>query len=59
MRLSLMNDPDAEGWDDVGFTGPGPDHVLVPDTTTPGTYRLCTVHTPAADRACALLHVAP
>ena len=51
-----VDDPEAEGWDDIGFVGHGPDHVLVPDTAPDGTSRVCT----AGDthRACVLLHVA-
>ena len=51
-----VDDPEAEGWDDIGFLGQGPDHVMVPDTAPDGTYRVCTAS--HADRACALLHVA-
>ena len=38
---------DCCGWDDIGFGGPGPDIVVVPDTADPGDYRFCTAN--AAD----------
>lgn len=44
------------GWDDVGFGGPGPDIVVVPDTAEAGTYRFCTANT--GDRSyCAQVRV--
>ena len=42
-------------WEDVGISGPGPDHVIVPDTAEDGTYRLCTAN--AASQVCGLLTV--
>lgn len=35
---------DPWGWDDIGFSGPGPDIVVVPETADPGTYRFCTAN---------------
>jgi hypothetical protein len=46
---------DNGGWVDVGINGPGPDHVVVPDTAEDGTYRLCTAN--AASQVCGLLTV--
>lgn len=46
----------AGGWDDIGFEGPGPDFVEVPDTASPGSYRLCTAN--AGCNFCASLQVA-
>lgn len=43
------------GWQQVLISGPGPDHVLVPETASPGDYLLCTAN--ASDEACALLTV--
>ena len=43
------------GWVDVGVNGPGPDHVVVPDTAEDGVYRLCTAN--AAIQVCGLLTV--
>jgi hypothetical protein len=38
---------DAEpGWDALAISGPGPDHIEVPDTAADGTYRLCTATAP-------------
>ena len=28
----------------VGVAGPGPDHVVIPEVASPGTYRLCTAN---------------
>lgn len=38
------DDTEGKGWDDIGVGGPGPDRLVVPDTATPGTYRLCTAN---------------
>ena len=35
---------EEEPWPDVGLSGPGPDHVVVPDTAEDGTYLLCTAN---------------
>jgi hypothetical protein len=43
------------GWEQVAVEGEGPDHVVVPETATPGDYLLCTAN--AVDEACALLTV--
>jgi hypothetical protein len=40
---------------DIGIGGPGPDHVLIPESAATGTYRLCTAN--AAEKACALVTV--
>ena len=46
---------ESGGWVDVGLGGPGPDHVVVPDTAADGTYLLCTAN--AAIQVCGLLTV--
>ncbi|MEU4606708.1 hypothetical protein AB0F43_27320 [Kribbella sp. NPDC023972] len=46
---------ESRGWVDVGINGPGPDHVVVPDTAEDGTYLLCTAN--AARQVCGLLTV--
>lgn len=48
-------DDEGRGWNDGGVTGPGPDFVEVPDTASPGDYRLCTAN--AGQNFCALLEV--
>lgn len=40
---------------DVGLRGPGPDLATVPDTASPGTYRLCTSN--SRRPACTILEV--
>lgn len=50
-----VEDAEGRGWVDVGISGPGPDHVIVPDSAPPGDYLLCTAN--SADEACALLNV--
>jgi hypothetical protein len=37
-------DSGAWGWDDIGFGGPGPDIVVVPETAEAGDYRFCTAN---------------
>ena len=37
-------DAEGRGWDDIGIGGSGPDFVEVPDTASPGSYRLCTAN---------------
>ena len=27
---------------DIGIVGPGPDHVVIPEVATPGSWRICT-----------------
>jgi hypothetical protein len=44
------------GGPEVGIVGPGPDHVVVPDTAEDGTYRLCTAAN-AIEQICGLLTV--
>lgn len=46
---------DSGGWVDVGISGPGPDHVVVPDTAADGAYLLCTAN--ALEQVCGLLTV--
>ncbi|MGH3483041.1 MAG: hypothetical protein ACRDPQ_07360 [Nocardioidaceae bacterium] len=48
---------DAEGRavPDIGVAGPGPDHVVIPESAEPGSYRLCTAN--ALEEACALVTV--
>lgn len=48
-------DADGRGWDDPLITGPGPDFVEVPETASPGNYRLCTANAP--QNFCASVHV--
>lgn len=48
--------PGNYGWVDVGISGPGPDHVIVPDPLPDGRYRLCTAN--AVVQVCGLLVVA-
>lgn len=50
-----VEDGEGRGWVDVGVGGPGPDHVIVPDSAPAGEYLLCTAN--SADEACALLTV--
>ena len=49
-------DNEGCGGDDIGIYGPGPDHVIIPDTAPDGNYRLCTAN--AIDEACSLLKIA-
>jgi hypothetical protein len=44
------------GGPDVGISGPGPDHVIIPDPLPDGRYRLCTGN--ALVQVCGLLVVA-
>ncbi|MEV0282891.1 hypothetical protein AB0H36_02105 [Kribbella sp. NPDC050820] len=46
---------DGIGGPEPGIGGPGPDHVVVPDTTPDGTYLLCTAN--GLERVCGLLTV--
>jgi hypothetical protein len=50
-----VENSEGRGVPDIGITGPGPDHVRIPDTAPAGNYRLCTANTP--DKACASLTV--
>ena len=50
-----VEESENRGWQQVLVSGPGPDRVLVPETASPGDYRLCTAN--AVDGACALLTV--
>lgn len=50
-----VEDSEGRGWTDVGVGGPGPDHVMVPESTPAGEYLLCTAN--SADEACAILTV--
>lgn len=43
-----------KGWFDIGVSGPGPDRIVVPDTSA-GPYLLCTAN--ASAKACAILTV--
>lgn len=43
-------DWEGKGWTDVGVGGPGPDLLVIPDETRPGTYRLCTAN--SVDNIC-------
>ena len=44
-------------WEDVGFDGPGPDTLVVPDTALPGAYRICTGN--SAENICAEVTIVP
>jgi hypothetical protein len=35
---------DVRGWDAIGLTGQGPEALRIPDSATPGEYRLCTAN---------------
>lgn len=48
-------DSAGRGWPDIGIGGPGPDHVVVPDSAWAGPYLLCTEN--ASDQMCAVLTV--
>ena len=48
-------DSEGRGWVDVGIAGPGPDHVVVPDSAPAGDYLLCTAN--AAEESCAMVTV--
>lgn len=50
-----VEDSEGRGWEDVGIGGPGPDHVIVPDTAPDGDYLLCTEN--SVDEACVILTV--
>lgn len=49
------NDKGRWGWDDVGIGGSGPDVVRIPDTASPGHYRLCTAN--ALDNFCSEIEI--
>lgn len=42
------------GWPDIPIDGPGPDHIVVPDTAEAGEYRLCTESAPGRNFCAAL-----
>lgn len=50
-----IEDSEGRGWVDVGVGGPGPDHVVLPETAPPGDYLLCTAN--SVDEACAIVSV--
>jgi hypothetical protein len=50
-----VEDSEGRGWPDVRIGGPGPDHVIVPDTAPAGDYLLCTAN--SVHEACAILTV--
>lgn len=50
-----VEDSAGRGWEDVGIGGPGPDHVIVPDTAPTGDHLLCTEN--SVIEACAILTV--
>lgn len=68
-RFWLVSDanggePDAvpagtQGWgvNDVGVAGTGPDRVLIPEETEPGSWRLCTAN--RGEEICASVEIAP
>jgi heat shock protein HslJ len=51
-----VEDAEGRGWRDIGVGGSGPDHVVIPDNASAGTYRLCADG--AAKTTCAVLTVA-
>lgn len=44
---------------DIGVTGAGPDAIVVPDTASPGEYRLCTENTPGGPYCTTILVTEP
>jgi len=48
-------DEQGRGWDDVGVSGRGPDHVVVPPGALPGDYRVCTAG--GGEPVCGLLTI--
>jgi len=50
-----VEDDEGRGWHDVGVSGPGPDHVVIPTAVTEGTHLLCTAN--ALHEKCALVRV--
>jgi hypothetical protein len=54
-RVGEQVGEEGVGWDDVGVSGPGPDHVVVPPEVPAGDYRVCTAH--AREQQCGLLTI--
>lgn len=68
-RYNLLSDGPGAEWerswsaagaepvavDDIGVGGPGPDRVPIPETATPGEYRICTGN--AGDNFCAPIRI--
>jgi len=50
-----VDDAEGRAVPDVGVAGPGPDHVVIPESAGVGSYRLCTAN--ALEEACALVTV--
>jgi hypothetical protein len=51
-----VEDDGGRGWPAIGISGPGPDFVMIPNTASPGAYRLCTANASSSE-ACALVTV--
>ena len=50
-----VDDTEGRAVPDIGVSGPGPDHVVIPESAAAGSYRLCTAN--ALEEACALVTV--
>jgi hypothetical protein len=67
-RYDLTSDGPGPGWpvgwfpaggldavEDIGVGGRGPDHVVIPDTAPPGSWRICTAN--ALQNVCARIEI--
>jgi hypothetical protein len=68
-RYDLTSDGPGAGWqvtwrpageegfavEDIGVGGRGPDHVVIPDTAEPGTWRICTGN--AGENVCVRIEI--
>jgi len=68
-RYDLTSDGPGAGWpvdwhvaggegfavEDIGVGGIGPDHVVIPDTAAPGTWRICTGN--AGENVCVRIEI--
>ena len=55
--VRVENLPDHFGLTAVRVSGPGPDHVQLPDTLAPDDYRICEETRDGEEPMCALLTV--